>query len=90
MSGRGNQSTRKKPTPVSLYSLQIPDNLTWAQTRAAALESRRLTAWAMARASFHLSMIYHMTWPGSNPGRSVENRLGYDMAFFSRNLEYDL
>jgi hypothetical protein len=29
--------------------LQIPHDLTWAWTRASAVGSRRLTAWAMAR-----------------------------------------
>jgi hypothetical protein len=47
--GRENRSTRRKPTPVPLYPPQIPHDLTWARTRAAAVGSRRLTAWAMAR-----------------------------------------
>jgi hypothetical protein len=46
--GRGNRSTRRKPASVPLCSPQIPHNLTWALTRAAAVGSRRLTAWAMA------------------------------------------
>jgi hypothetical protein len=49
--GRGNRSTRRKPTPVSLCPPQIPHDLTWDRTRAAAEGSRRLTAWAMARPS---------------------------------------
>jgi hypothetical protein len=43
--GRGNRSTRRKPAPVTLFPPQIPHDLTWARTRAAGLESRRLTAW---------------------------------------------
>jgi hypothetical protein len=42
--GRGNRSTRRKPTPVPLCPPQIPHNLTWDQTGAAAVESQRLTA----------------------------------------------
>jgi hypothetical protein len=47
--GRGNRSTRKKPAPVPLCPPQIPHNLTWDRTRAAAVGSQRLTARAMAR-----------------------------------------
>jgi hypothetical protein len=41
--GRGNRSTRRKPAPVSLCPPQIPHDLTWDRTRAAAVGSRRLT-----------------------------------------------
>jgi hypothetical protein len=34
---------------VLLCPPQIPHDLTWARTRAAAVGSRRLTAWIMAR-----------------------------------------
>jgi hypothetical protein len=47
--GRGNRSTQRKPAPVPLCPPQIPHDLTWARTRAAAVGSRRLTTWAMAR-----------------------------------------
>jgi hypothetical protein len=47
--GRGKPSTRRKPTLVQLCPPQIPHDLTWARTRAAAVGCRRLTAWAMAR-----------------------------------------
>jgi hypothetical protein len=47
--GRGNWSTRRKHAPVPLCPPQIPHDLTWARTRTAAVESRRLTVWAMAR-----------------------------------------
>jgi hypothetical protein len=42
--GSGNRSTRRKPTAVPLYPPQIPYELRWAGTRAAAVGSRRLTA----------------------------------------------
>jgi hypothetical protein len=41
---RGNRSARIKPALVSLCPPQMPHDLTWARTRAAALGSRRLTA----------------------------------------------
>jgi hypothetical protein len=47
--GRGNRSTRRKPSPVPLCPPQIPFDLTRARTRAAAVGSQRLTAWATAR-----------------------------------------
>jgi hypothetical protein len=47
--GRGNRITRRKPAPVPLCPPQIPLGLTWARTRAAAVGSRRLTTWTMAR-----------------------------------------
>jgi hypothetical protein len=46
---RGNRSTRRKPVPVIFSPPQIPHDLTCARTRAAAVGSRRLTAWATAR-----------------------------------------
>jgi hypothetical protein len=54
--GRRNRSTRRKPAPVPLCSPQIPHDLTWARTRATAVGSRRLTAWAMARPCYFLSL----------------------------------
>jgi hypothetical protein len=47
--GRGNRGTRRKPAPAPLCPPQIPHDQTWARTRAAAVGSQRLTAWAMAR-----------------------------------------
>jgi hypothetical protein len=47
--GRGNRSTRRKPVPVPLCPPQISNNLSCDRTRAAAVGSRRLTAWSMAR-----------------------------------------
>jgi hypothetical protein len=46
--GRGNWSIRRKPVPVPFCPPNIPHDLTWARTRAPAVGSRRLTAWAMA------------------------------------------
>jgi hypothetical protein len=40
---------RGKPAPAPLCPPQIPLDQTWAWTRAAAMGSQRLTAWAMAR-----------------------------------------
>jgi hypothetical protein len=47
--GRRNRSVRRKPVHVPLCSPQIPHDLTWDRTRAAAVGSRGLTAWAMER-----------------------------------------
>jgi hypothetical protein len=42
--GRRNRSTRRKPAPMPLCPPQIPHDLVWDRTRAAAVGSRRLTA----------------------------------------------
>jgi hypothetical protein len=49
--GRGNRSTRSKLAPSPLCPPQIPHDQTRARTRATAVGSQRLTAWAMARPS---------------------------------------
>jgi hypothetical protein len=54
---RGNLSIGRKPAPVPLCQPQIPHDLTWARTRAAAVGSQRLTAWAMARTSTNLGFV---------------------------------
>jgi hypothetical protein len=41
--GSGNRSTRRKPAPALLCPTQIPLDQTRARTRAAAVESQRLT-----------------------------------------------
>jgi hypothetical protein len=46
-SGRGNRSTRRTPGPVPLCPPQTSYDLTWASSRAPAVGSRRLIAWAM-------------------------------------------
>jgi hypothetical protein len=73
--GRGNRSTRSKPTPVLLCPPQVPYNLTWARTRAAAVGNRRLTAWAMARpmfaAYFHVFHFFPRGWGQYVPWKQV-------------------
>jgi hypothetical protein len=54
--GRGNRSTRKT-FPMPFCPPQIPHDLTWARTLAAAVGSRRLTAWVMARPVTHLVTV---------------------------------
>jgi hypothetical protein len=49
MIGRENWSTRRKLSPVPLCPPQISHDLSRARTRAAAVGSRRLTAWTSAR-----------------------------------------
>jgi hypothetical protein len=56
--GRGNRSTRRKPAPAPLCPPQIPHDQTRARTRAAAVGSQRLTAWAMARPLFIWYILY--------------------------------
>jgi hypothetical protein len=63
---RGNRSTGRKPAPASLCPPQIPHDWTRVWTRAAAVGSQRLTAWAMARprGSYYLHLeghFYHVT-----------------------------
>jgi hypothetical protein len=45
----GMKISRRKSAPVPLFPPQISHDLTWVRTRAAAVRSRQLTAWAMAR-----------------------------------------
>jgi hypothetical protein len=56
--GKGNRSTRRKPAPVPLCPPQIPHDLTWDRTRAAAVGGQWLTAWAMARPELVLVWLY--------------------------------
>jgi hypothetical protein len=44
ITGKGNRTARRKPAPVPLCLPQIPYDLTRAQTQAAAVGSRQLTA----------------------------------------------
>jgi hypothetical protein len=46
--GRGNRSIPRKPATMPLCP-QIAHDLTWARTRAPAVGSPRITAWAMAQ-----------------------------------------
>jgi hypothetical protein len=50
MIGRGNRSTRRKPAPLPFCPQQTP-NAARARTRAAAVGSQRVIAWATARPS---------------------------------------
>jgi hypothetical protein len=52
------QRTRRTTTPAPLCPPQIPLDQTRARTRAAAVGSQRLIAWAMARPSFPLGLAY--------------------------------
>jgi hypothetical protein len=54
--GRGNRSTRIKPALLPLSPPQIPHDLNLARTRAAAVGSRRLTPWAIARLDYVISV----------------------------------
>jgi hypothetical protein len=47
--GSENRSARRKRAPVPLRPPQIPHDLTWDRTRAAAVGNLHLTAWAIAR-----------------------------------------
>jgi hypothetical protein len=49
--GMRNRSTRRKPAPAPFRPPQIPHDYTRVWTRAAAVGSQWLTAWAMARPS---------------------------------------
>jgi hypothetical protein len=51
MIGKGNRSTRRKPALMPLYPPQTP-HAARTRTRAAAMGSQRLTAWATARPIF--------------------------------------
>jgi hypothetical protein len=49
--GRGDRSTQRKPVSLSVCPPQIPHDLTWDRTRAAAVGSRRLTLWVISRSN---------------------------------------
>jgi hypothetical protein len=64
---RGNRGNRRKPAPVLFCPPQIKHDLTWAPTRATALGSRRLTAWAMAQPNSsvtcnHVTLCSQSAW----------------------------
>jgi hypothetical protein len=71
---RGNRNTPRKPTPAPLCT-QIPRDLNWARTLAAAMENLRLTAWGLARpVSTHVRNEIHWVFVGKldrkrQPGR---------------------
>jgi hypothetical protein len=51
--------TRRKPAPVPHCPPQIPYELTWNGSQAAAVRSRRQIAWALARPRH---FPFHVTW----------------------------
>jgi hypothetical protein len=57
---KGNRSPRRKPFPAPLCPPQIPLHQTRARTRAAAVGSQRLTAWAMAQPMIY--RLFELTW----------------------------
>jgi hypothetical protein len=75
--GRRNRSTWRKATPAPLCPPQIPHNLTWARTWAAAVGSRRLTTWAMARPITYLTTLSETAtlYMASNDRITVNNQL---------------
>jgi hypothetical protein len=56
MIGRGNRSTRRKPAPVPLCQPHTP-HAARTRSRAAAVGSQRLTAWATARPCMDLCCL---------------------------------
>jgi hypothetical protein len=71
--GRGNRSTLRKPAPAPLCPPRIPLDQTRARTRAAAVGSQRLTAWAMARPSDLLYFQFSLALASlTSGGRSVD------------------
>jgi hypothetical protein len=60
MIGRGNRSTRRKPTPMPLCPPQTP-HAARTRTRAAAVGRQRLTAWATARLQYNITRIWSIT-----------------------------
>jgi hypothetical protein len=64
--GRGKGNTRSKPAPVPMNPPWIPHNMTWDRTRAAAVGSRRLIAWAMGRPRFPQLVQTHAYMASSN------------------------
>jgi hypothetical protein len=75
MIGRGNRSTRSTPAPVPLCPPQTP-HAARTRTRAAAVGSQRLTAWATARPYIFLTFFPPLLGPsGPSPGRPPHSRL---------------
>jgi hypothetical protein len=89
MIGRGSRSTRRKPTPVPLCPPQNP-HAAQTRTRAAAVGSQRLTAWAKARPFFHTYNVYShldlmVTFIGGGRGNfNKRNRKLYSSSVIAR------
>jgi hypothetical protein len=61
--GRGNRSTWRKPAPVPLCPQQIPHNLTWAGTRAAAVGSQQQSVAVLPKLQSSWEGLYKVvTW----------------------------
>jgi hypothetical protein len=75
--GKENRSTRRKPAPVPHCPPQISHKLTWARTRAPAIGSQRLTAWAMAQSITIWTEISRCmgqsSFPGGTAGKKLKN-----------------
>jgi hypothetical protein len=65
MIGRGNRNTRRKPAPMPLCPPQTP-HAALTRTRAAAVGSRRLTAWATARPVIYTCFNFPIYYSGHN------------------------
>jgi hypothetical protein len=63
---RRNRSTRRKPAPVPLCPLQTP-HAARTRTRAAAMGSQRLTAWATARPIYLFICLFICSLPFKFP-----------------------
>jgi hypothetical protein len=84
--GRGNRSTRRKHAPTPLCPPQIPHDQTRARTRAAAVGSQRLTAWAMAR-PWRKTLVIYSQCPGQIRTGHLQNtiRKSYRWSQYSRH-----
>jgi hypothetical protein len=69
------QKYLEKPSLVPLCPPQIPHDLTWAWTPAAAVGSRQLTAWATAQSL--LSNSYHTWWNYWTNNNNNNNHKGF-------------
>jgi hypothetical protein len=94
MIGRGNRSTRRKPAPVLLCPPQTP-HAARKRTRAAAVGSQRLTAWATARPitklGFRAALLFLLS--SATPLLTLFRRYGVELCgvtipfdIFSRGL----
>jgi hypothetical protein len=81
MIDRGNQSTRKKPVPVPLCPSQTA-HTAWTRTRAAAVGSQRLTAWATARP--FAALTYDVAWSVALLGLTTDKNVAW--LFFQHYL----
>jgi hypothetical protein len=69
--GRGKRSSWRKPATIQLCPTQIPHDLAWDRTEAAAVGSRWLAVWAIARPRMLPSL---MNWKGFERKRYSPNQ----------------